>query len=203
MPSLLSDCRETPFLAVDLETTGLNASRDQILSMGWVAMDGMNIRLSTAEHVWVRPSQEIPESSAIVHRITDDQAAQGGSLGEALERLLQALAGRVLIAHHAAIELGFLDRACIAKFGSPCMIPAVDTLRLAQQDLERRQEAVRPDALRLGALRRRHNLPPYRGHDALNDALAAAELFAAQVAQLAEDHPLALHRVLHRPGPLW
>ncbi|AGA34736.1 DNA polymerase III epsilon subunit [Thioalkalivibrio nitratireducens DSM 14787] len=203
MPGLCGDCRDTPFLAVDLETTGLNPARDQILSIGWVAMDGLSIRLETARQTWVRPSQAIPEASAVIHRITDDQAARGGSLGSALALLLRALEGRVMLAHHAAVELGFLDRACVSEYGYPCMIPTVDTLRLAQEQLARRQEAVRSDGLRLGALREQFNLPPYRSHDALSDALAAAELFCAQVSHRAGDGPLPLQQVLHRPGALW
>jgi DNA polymerase III subunit epsilon len=202
IPSVDADCRDTAFLALDLETTGLNPLRDQILSMGWVVMDGLDVLLSTAEHHWVRPSTAIPESSAVVHRITDDQAAGGGSLGEALARLLEALAGRVLLAHFATIELGFIGRACLAEYGHPCLIPTVDTMQLAQQ-LEVHQEAAAGDGLRLPTLRRKLNLPDYRGHDALNDAVAAAELFAAQVAHLAADRPLPLHRVLYRPGAFW
>lgn len=204
IPSVDLDCRETPFLALDFETTGLNPARDQILSMGWVLMDGLDVLLSTAEHHWVRPSTEIPESSAVVHRITDDEAAaRGGSLGDALGRLLEALAGRVLLAHCATIELGFIGRACLAEYGHPCLIPTVDTMQLAQQQMEVQQEEATGDTLRLSTLRRRHNLPDYRGHDALNDAVAAAELFAAQVAHLAADSPLPLHRVLSRPGAFW
>lgn len=203
MPDLDRDCCATPFLAVDLETTGLNPVEDQILSIGWVAMDGLTIRLATAEQHWVRPTRDIPEASAVIHQITDDQAARGGSLGAALARLLDALTGRVMLAHHAAVEIGFLDRACLAEYGHPCMIPTVDTLKLAQEELERRQETARSGGLRLNALREQYNLPRYRGHDALLDALAAAELFAAQVSHRAEGGALPLHRVLHRPGPLW
>ena len=203
MPDLNGDCSSTPFLAVDLETTGLNPGEDQILSIGWVAMDGLSVRLATAEQRWVRPTRDIPEASAVVHQITDDQAACGGSLGEALAHLLRALAGRVMLAHHAAVEIGFLDRACLSEYGHPCMIPTVDTLKLAQEELERRQETARSGGLRLNALRQQYNLPRYRGHDALLDALAAAELFAAQVTHRAEGRPLPLHRVLHRPGALW
>jgi DNA polymerase III subunit epsilon len=203
IPSVDADCRDTAFLALDLETTGLNPLRDQILSMGWVVMDGLDILLSTAEHHWVRPSTEIPESSAVVHRITDDQAARGDSLGDALARLLEALAGRVLLAHFATIELGFISRACLKEYGHPCLIPAVDTMQIARQQMEVQQEAAAGDGLRLPNLRRKHNLPDYRGHDALNDAVAAAELFAAQVAHLAADPPLPLHRVLYRPGAFW
>ena len=197
------DCREASFVAVDLETTGLNPLKDQILSIGWVTMEGLQIHLSSVQHCGVRPTLDIPEASAVVHRITDDQAAQGKSLKEALALLLKDLAGKVMIAHHAAIETGFLDQACRNAFGQPCLIPAVDTLKLAQEQMQRRQEAIRRDGLRLGTLRTRFNLPPYRGHDALLDALACAELFAAQVAHRSDDGPWPLRDVLFRPGPFW
>lgn len=203
IPAVSEDCRRTPYLAVDMETTGLNIGKDQILSMGWVAMDGLCIRLESARQIRVRPTQAIPEASAVIHQITDDEAALGTGIRDALETLLQALTGRVLLAHHAAIELGFIDRASQAVFGHRCLIPAVDTLLLERQQLERRQETPGQGGLRLGALRQKYNLPRYRGHDALSDALAAAELFAAQVAHRTDDRPLPLRDVLYRPGSLW
>ena len=41
-----------------------------------------------------------------------------------------------------------------------------------------------PDELRLWRARRRYGLPRYRAHDALIDALACAELYLAQTAEL-------------------
>lgn len=204
MPAPHLDCRDIPYLALDLETTGLNPNKDQILSMGWVAMDGLTIQLRTARQQWVRPTQAIPEASAIVHGIGDDRAARGDSLRHAMAQLLEALHGRILLAHHASIELGFLDQASRALYGQPCWIPAVDTLHIEQQNLQRRQEMPRSGGLRLNALRARYNLPRYRGHDALTDALAAAELFAAQMAhRLQDQESLPLKRMLYRPASLW
>lgn len=203
LPRLDSDTREAPFLAVDLETTGLNMAKDQILSIGWVAMEGLHIQLKSATQIRVRPTLDIPESSAIIHQITDDEAARGSSIREGLSQLLEALAGRILLAHHASIELGFIDRASKAIFGHPCLIPAIDTLYLEQKQLEKRQEMPTQGGLRLGALRQQYNLPRYRGHDALTDALAAAELFAAQMEHRVREHRLPLHEVLFRPGKFW
>jgi DNA polymerase-3 subunit epsilon len=57
--------------------------------------------------------------------------------------------------------------------------------------------------MRLHTLRGRYNLPQYRAHDALFDALAAGELFAALVSQLSPEAQVPLERVLFRPGWLW
>ena len=46
-----------------------------------------------------------------------------------------------------------------------------------------------PGALRLWAARKRRGLPVYRAHEALSDALACAELYLAQRAELEARHP--------------
>ena len=191
-PAPRSDCRETVFIALDLETSGLDPQHDTIISLGWVAMRGLAIDLSTASHRLVRQQQAIPEASAVIHRITDDRAATGGELEAALTELLPLLAGRVLIAHNAKIEQGFLDTACRHLLGGPFLAPIIDTCYLARRWHDRRNRHYRSGDLRLGNLRTRYNLPQYRAHDALSDALACAELFAAQLAERGDGGKLPL-----------
>jgi DNA polymerase-3 subunit epsilon len=181
---------------VDLETTGLDAAKDEIVSVGWVALTGERIDLSTAAHRLVLPTRAMPEESAVIHAITDDVAARGAPPPVVLEELLSVLAGKVLVAHNASFELAFLRAACARAFGGRFLSPAVDTLGLGLRSLQRRDSPFAPRELRLHALRRRHNLPRYRAHDALSDALAAAELFLAQLAQLGGERGVPLSKVL-------
>lgn len=176
------DYRQVPMLAIDLETTGLDPRKDQILSLGWVGLTGDRIQLGEARHRLVRVHGEIPAESAVIHQITDDQAAAGGHLPSALAELLQALAGRVMIAHHARVEQRFLSAACRRLFGVGLLVPTIDTQALARRTLERRHVPYKGSDLRLHALGERYNLPRYGAHNALSDALAAAELFLAQAA---------------------
>jgi DNA polymerase-3 subunit epsilon len=181
-PRRSADYRRVEYLAVDLETTGLEASKDQILSIGWVVVRGNRIDLSSARHRLLRCQGEIPETSAIIHQITDDQAATGIELEHALPELLHALKGRVLLAHHAKIERGFLSAACQSLFGGHLLVRIVDTQVLARRTFERRSTPFKPSDLRLHALCERYNLPRHGAHNAFYDALAAAELFLAQTA---------------------
>jgi DNA polymerase-3 subunit epsilon len=197
-PTPSSDCRHVEYLALDLETTGLDPARDVILSMGWVVVRGNLVDLSSAQHRLVRPSIDIPESSAVIHMITDDAAAQGEALESALAALLKRLAGRVLIAHHAKMEVGFIKAACARLFNAKFIVPTVDTLKIAKDWLDRRGQTYRSGDLRLDALRARYNLPRYRAHDALSDALAAAELFLAMIAERNSEKTLPLGRFLLR-----
>ncbi|MBD3669428.1 MAG: 3'-5' exonuclease [Gammaproteobacteria bacterium] len=174
---------EVSYLSLDLETTGFDPDTDAILSIGHIELKRDQIELCTARHVYVQSHTRISESSAVVHGITDDTAARGLGYRQAIEELLESLAGRVLIAHHSRLETGFLDRACRKLFGGPFISPVVDTLHLALQRLERRQHSFPAGALRLYALREEYGLPRYRAHNALTDAIATAELFLAQMAE--------------------
>lgn len=182
LPSPRRDYRATEFLAIDLETTGLDARKDLILSVGYLTLNGSRIDLATARHRVVRIDRSIPEASAVIHRITDDQSAQGLPIEEVMAELLKALAGKVMIAHHGTVEEGFLSQACRRLWGGGLPVRAVDTQELARRTFERRQTPFKGSDLRLHALGERYSLPRYAAHNALSDALAAAELFLAQAA---------------------
>lgn len=175
-PERDQDWRDGRYLALDLETTGGEADRDDILSFGWLCLDGPEIRLASARHRLVQPRRKLSEENVSIHRITDDQAAEGESLRAVLADFLADLQGRVLIAHYSPTEVGFIDTACRACYGGRFRPPVIDTLILAR----RAAGGQPPGSLRLAALRARHHLPRYPMHHALSDALAAAELFLAQ-----------------------
>ncbi|WOP18633.1 exonuclease domain-containing protein [Raineyella sp. LH-20] len=177
-----------PLLAVDLETTGLDPRRDRIISIGWVPVDGTVIRLGGAGQAVVS-GEDLGEGgvgqSATVHGLTDDRLRDGVSLETAVGMLLEALAGRVVLAHHAAIEAGFLQAACRRLWDVRLDLTVVDTMRLHRRVVAPGfDDEPRGEDLRLWNARARFGLPVLRAHDALHDALAAAELYLAQIAEL-------------------
>lgn len=180
--------RELPLLAVDLETTGLDPQRDEILSIGFVPVAGRRIVLGEARELLVRPARDVG-ASATLHGLTDDEVARGLPPAEALTALLPRLAGRVLLAHHSALDVGFLQAAAQRLAGVTPPMPSVCTLVLERRALERRRVHPGDGALRLGASRRRRGLPDAPLHAALGDALACAELYLAQTADLLSDDP--------------
>ena len=176
-PSIRTPWNELEIVSLDFETTGLNPLQDQILSYGKVEIDRGLIKISTAEHNLIRARQSIPESSAIIHHITDDLASSGLKERDALPRILDFLKGKVMLVHFNKIEQGFLNAACQTYYGSPFVIPTIDTLALAQRVLSHRNYAIESYRLRLFNLRDDFKLPNYKAHNALGDALSTAELF--------------------------
>lgn len=193
--------RRTPidgmeFVALDLETTGLDGTKDHILSVGMVHVVGGGITLGTACQRVIRVAGDVPEASAVIHRITDDHTAAGSPIEEVMPLVLERLRSRVMLVHHAKLETTFLDAACRRLYGGPCIVPVVDTEHLARRRLERRHHGLKAGDLRLANLRERYGLPRYQAHNALTDALATAELFLALGADMAPNGGLRLGDVL-------
>jgi len=194
LPDPATPVDDLALLAVDIETTGLDPRTDRLLSIGWIPVDGRAILLAGGRRVVVRDGREVGRS-ATVHGLTDDVLASGMPLEEAVGKLLPNLAGRVLLAHFAGIETGFLSRACQRIWGGELPCAVVDTMVLERRALDERPHrhawggAAEPGALRLAAARERRGLPVYRAHEALTDALACAELYLAQCAELAARRP--------------
>ncbi|MGD8589891.1 MAG: exonuclease domain-containing protein [Chromatiales bacterium] len=195
-PGIMQDYLTTPLpnkdgiytdadiVALDLETTGLDPQQDNILSYGLVHLRDRSIHLETARHQVIQVQEQIPEASAVIHQITDDRAAEGKPLDLVLPEILEQLAGRVMLVHFAGIEQGFLDSACRRLYGAPFVIRTIDTLILARRLFELRNHTIQANNLRLFNLRPLYNLPQYKAHNALSDALATAELFLAMAAEM-------------------
>ncbi len=181
-PDLDADWRQVNYLALDYETTGLDPKTDEIISVGYATIRGDCMQLSGAKHIYARPTQDIPEASAVIHGILDDKAASAERLEVVLPQLLSALSGKVMLAHHAAIEYEFLSNACKKIYGYPFIGPVVDTLALEVQRFRTQDKPIHAGALRLDKSRDRYGLPRYPAHNALTDAIAAGELFLAQAA---------------------
>ncbi|MDO4685576.1 MAG: exonuclease domain-containing protein [Corynebacterium sp.] len=179
-PAPGTNISELSLLAVDVETTGLKPQQHDLLSIGWVPIDGGVISLEGAGHRVLRGSEV--GDSAVIHRLTDDDIEKGVDAKEAVSDLLRALEGRVMLVHWAAMETGFLSAACKRHFGADFVVPVVDTFALERRHMERMGTYPRGEDLRLPRIRERYGLPQYRSHNALIDALACAELYLALAA---------------------
>ncbi len=197
LPDIGQDIDEIELLALDFETSGLNAAKDSVLSIGHVEMAAGEIRLATAHHQLLKSHQALPEESVIIHSITDDQSAAGLEFEDAIGQLLQTLTGKVMVAHNAKVETGFLVVACQKLYGVKPFFPAIDTMMIAKRWMERRNKEIGQGDLRLFNLRKQYNLPVYQAHNALSDAIATAELFQAQLAHMDSRKALPLKQFLN------
>jgi DNA polymerase-3 subunit epsilon len=196
LPDINTRIDKVEILAVDFETTGLNAKQDKLLSVGFITLKKQQISLKTSYHQIIKTKEQLEESNVIIHHITDSQKEQGKALAVVVETLLKALAGKVMLVHFARIERQFLTEACYELYGMAPIFPMIDTLALAKRRLDKRDVAYDPSELRLTNLRNNFQLPEHHAHNALNDAIATAELFMAQMSKANKDGKTTLKDVL-------
>jgi DNA polymerase-3 subunit epsilon len=178
LPGSSTTFKDVEFVSLDIETTGLDASNADMLSVGWVVIRHGKVDLSTAESYIVRPSGEVG-NSASVHGLTDTVVGAGLGWGAALGMIVEVLTGRVLLVHHAGLDKALLDRMSMNCYGARLPVPVVDTLALEHRRMQRKHHIEIKKALRLSDLREAYNLPRYNAHDCLVDAIATAELLIA------------------------
>lgn len=180
---------QCPLLAIDLELTGLNPTRDHIVSIGWVPIRERAVILAEARHYLVKSPVSVGQSAA-VHGLHDRDLAMARPLEETLAELLATYAGYILVAHNARLDAAFLRTALKRCYGG---IPAwrfLDTLRIERNRLTRQHTVFKDDGLRLNACLHRHKLPLVSSHNALEDAYSCALLLLAQISKTNRAQPL-------------
>lgn len=197
-PALDTPISEVPLLAMDFETTGLDTRRDGIVSIGIVPMTLERIRCSESCHWVLKPRARLNSESVVIHGITHSEVEHAPDILVILHDLLERMAGHVMVVHYRGIERSFLNATLKDRLGEGIEFPVIDTMELEAR-LHRRP---RPwwqrlfgkprESIRLADSRKRYNLPFYRPHHALTDALASAELLQAQITtHYSEDTPVS------------
>jgi len=187
LPLLNLSIKEAPLLALDLEMTGLDPKLDQIISIGLIPIINGQIQLNKGRHQLIKIAGSVGQS-ATIHGLLDADLHQALPLDEALQWLLKEATGHVLVAHHAPLDMSFIEQALLQQSEhaniKKCRLYAIDTLKIEHQRLLRKQPMIKEGELRLNSCRGRYNLPSYDAHNALVDALSCAELLMAQVSKM-------------------
>ncbi|HLU80423.1 MAG TPA: 3'-5' exonuclease [Burkholderiaceae bacterium] len=188
-PAADTPLEQVELLALDVETTGLDARSHSIVSIGLIPMTLERIRSDRAWHTVVRPRGRLEEESVTFHQITHTDIRSAPRFEAIVEPFLKQLAGKVAVVHYHPVERAFLDAAVRRCWGETLQFPMIDTMQIEASLHPRRKPGWllkllgrKPVSIRLADSRARYQLPPYRAHHALTDALATAELLQAQVA---------------------
>ncbi|MEE4245431.1 MAG: exonuclease domain-containing protein [Kangiellaceae bacterium] len=185
--------KDIKIVSLDLETTGLNAKTDRIVSAAWVMIDHGVINLNATQHHYVKTVTTRQHFDSIaIHGIHPTELSDGIAPEHLIERVIEHTTGAVLLAHNVMSDWRFLNRLCQRFWRKHFICPVIDTLAIERQRLERRQALINPNSLTLAACRKRYGLPEFAEHDPLNDSLATAELFLAQANRLGRLQGLTL-----------
>lgn len=157
------------FVAIDLETTGLDPTKDSIIEIGAVRFE--NGAPVSAFHRLINPGRPIPPAISRLTGITDASVADCPGLDEALPALDKFCEDLPLAGHNHEFDLAFLRQASgQSAFGDPRRW--LDTLRLARLVVPCQR------SFRLAVLAKNLGLPTAAVHRASDDALACGQLLA-------------------------
>ncbi|MBI41964.1 3'-5' exonuclease [Marinobacter lutaoensis] len=110
----LSDCR---LIVLDLETTGLNVAKDEVIAIGAVAIAGGVIPLDDQfDLILRRPELDIRET-VLIHGIGPEALTQGHETEDALLHLLDWMNGDPVLAYHSAFDQKFLEKTLRKTLG--------------------------------------------------------------------------------------
>jgi DNA polymerase-3 subunit epsilon len=180
-PARKTPWREARWCALDLELTGLNPSRDTIIAVGAVPIDGGRLLLGRSLYTLVRTSQRSERDAVLLHKLRVPDLADAPSLDDAIDLILESLSGRVPVFHTAAVERSFLER----RFGQRGVrLPKAADTEVLGRLLLRERDSVAASRLPLGKLASMLSLPTGPAHHALGDALTTGAAFITLAANL-------------------
>ena len=162
---------------LDLETTGATATRDRITEVGLIEVD--NGRFIREWSSLVNPGMSIPSGIQALTGISNDMVALAPRFEEIARELYEVIDGRVLIAHNARFDYGFLKNE-FRRLGKTFTAPVLCTVKLSRKLFPQHPRH------NLDSLMNRHGIHCDARHRALGDARVLWEL-AKQWRQ--EPHP--------------
>lgn len=159
-------------VVLDLETSGLDMKRDQVLSIGAVVIENGAIDLGQQFECTLRCSDHQASASTLIHGIAPSAVANGIDPAEALLAFMQFVGDSPLLACHAGFDQRMLARALKQNLGYRLQHRFFDVAELAP--LLCPQAAIRHGGL--DEWTRYFGLQVQERHHASADALVTAEL---------------------------
>jgi DNA polymerase-3 subunit epsilon len=167
--------RQSRCVVVDVESSGLNISRDRLIAIGAVAVVNGRVQLDDSLEIVLQQSQASAKDNILIHGIGGTAQTEGVAPADALLTFLEYLGKDPLVAFHVAFDESMISRALKTYLGLH--------FRHEWADLAYVGPALYPQFARshrslddwMGLFR----ISNYARHNALADALSTAELLLA------------------------
>ena len=156
------------FVIFDIETTGLEAMKDEIIEIG--ACKVVDGRIDEIFSTFVKPSKHIPKEITTLTGITDDMVKDAPTINYVLPDFYKFCYGATMVAHNISFDISFIYNAA-KKLSYNFDNPLMDTLEMAHQKLPGLKN------YKLGTIVERLNITLDNAHRAINDATATAKVF--------------------------
>lgn len=167
------------YVALDLETTGLDPEYDSIIEIGMVRVRRGEV---TAEYsTLVNPGMEIDEFITDLTGITNDMLASAPAIAEVLPTARDFLGDDIILGHNINFDINFIYDNCERQGLSPVSNGYIDTMRISRRVL--------PDLKhhRLADIVKALGVDHVQAHRAIGDCHATIDCYKALLARIDAD----------------
>jgi DNA polymerase III subunit epsilon len=185
-PAATLPWRAAEWCALDLELTGLDPGRDHVIAVGCVPIVSGRVALGGARYTLVSTDRRSAPGAVMTHKLRAPDLAGAPAVDEAIDLIVDELAGRVPVFHVAAVERAFL--APLLRRRRIRMPEHADTEALGRIWLQDRGTPWQ-GGLSLERLAQRLGQQAQAPHHALGDAIMTAQAFIALAAHLDGTRP--------------
>lgn len=179
------------YIAVDLETTGLDPKMDKIIEIGAVrVIDGV---ITARYETFVNPYRKLEEHVKALTGITDRQIESAPGISTVIGEFLEFSKKLPILGHHVIFDFSFLKRAAVNE-GKGFERQGIDTLKLARNFMPPEEKK------NLKAACEYFGIKQEQSHRALSDCLAAHHLYQEIGKQFECQDPEAfdLHALIYK-----
>jgi DNA polymerase III epsilon subunit len=125
------DPRTSPFVVIDVETTGLDPAQDRVCEVGAIRLVGG--KEEGRFHSLVNPAMPMPAIAKSKHGISDEMLKEAPAFGAIAPDLRKFMSQSCLVAQNAEFDVGFLNAEFVRAGMTKLAMPALDTILLARK----------------------------------------------------------------------
>lgn len=174
---------DAPYAVLDVETTGFKSYEDRVVEVAVVQITKhgeISGEWSSIVHA------DGADGASNIHHLPPSARAHAPGFGDIADELLSQLSGRVVVAHNASFDEGFLAAELKRAGRAVPTLPALCSLNLARRALPKLGRHKLPDCTAA------HGIEVTDAHTALGDTRALAQILIPMLARVsAPRYPVA------------
>ena len=164
-------------VSLDCETTGFNTVADDVISIAAIKIRGSRILTSQAFQAVIRPTTPMEANAIKVHHLREQDLARAQPMRKVLPDFLHFIGSRPLVGYWIAFDVRMLNKYLFNFLNIHLPNRRIDVSALYYDRKYRNAPPGSAIDLRYLSILRDLGLPPLPQHDALNDALGAAQMY--------------------------
>ena len=163
-------------VSLDCETTSLDVSEGEILSIGAVRIKGRRVITSERLDIKLKPPKSLTGDSIKVHKLRAMDLLEGIELEDALDQVLEFVGNRPILGYYVNYDIKMIDKFLRTYQGFGLPNKAIELSHVYHDIIKWKYVGGDVD-LRFDTIAKKLNLPILERHTALGDAITVALMY--------------------------